>query len=219
MANRTFKIFGSAYAPVGDVSVTVTVDGIERYNGTVTTSETPRDGQPTTQSELISFTMDESVVGDKSLQIDVSGGEFVMGNWQCNGAHTEIIDLASLFQAGGGNFGAEEQATIASAIGETKLESQQAGLYAKLTSGTATIEDAPPIYSANETGDLNLTDYVWLIQDNDKKSSAQVNGVDQPEWDDELTSARNFLILQDGDTFTAIWSITPTDNWPTPNLS
>ena len=60
MANRTFKIFGSAYAPSGSVSVTVTVDGTQRFSGEVTTSATPRDGQPSTQSELISFTMDDS---------------------------------------------------------------------------------------------------------------------------------------------------------------
>ena len=30
MANRTFKMFGSAYAASGDVTVTVTVDGTER---------------------------------------------------------------------------------------------------------------------------------------------------------------------------------------------
>ena len=211
---RTFKIFGSAYAPSGSVSVTVTVDGTERYNGTVTTSATPRDGQPTSQSELISFTMDESVTGDKSLQIDVSGGEFVMGNWQCNGAHNEIMDLLSMAQANTGTFSAEEQATIASTIGQTKLDAQQAGLYAKLTGGTATTGDGPDIQAANETGTLNLTDYVWLNQANDKKASAQVNGVAQTGWEDAQTSAQNWLILQDGDTFTATWSITPSDNWP-----
>ena len=219
MANRTFKIFGSAYAPSGSVSVTVTVDGTERYNGTVTTSATPRDGQPTSQSELVSFTMDESVTGDKSLQIDVSGGEFVMGHWQCNGAHSEIMDLFTMAQNNGGTFSAGEQSTIATTIGETKLEAQQAGLYAKLTGGTATLDDGPDIQTANETGTLNLTDYVWLNQANDKKTSAQVNGVAQPGWDDAQTSAQNWLILQDGDTFTATWSITPADNWPLHKVS
>jgi hypothetical protein len=214
MANRTFKISGSAYAPSGDVTVTVTVDGTQVYNGSVPTSATPREGQPTTQTEMLSFTMDESVVGDKSLQLDVSGGEFVMGNWQCNGAHNEIMDLYAMAEANGGTFSPAEQATIASTIGETKLNAQQAGLYNKLVAGTATNEDGADIIVANNTGDLNLTDYVWLTQDNDKKSSAQINGVAQPSWEDAHTSALNWLILQDGDTFTATWSVTPTDNWP-----
>ena len=214
MANRTFKIFGSAYATSGDVTVTVTVDGAQVYNGTVATSDTPRSGAPTEQAEMLSFTMDENVTGNKSLQVDVSGGEFVMGSWQCNGAHNHIMDLLSMAEANGGTFSAGEQATIASTIGQTKLDAQSAGLYDKLVAGTATSDDGPAIALANNTGDLNLTDYVWLTQANDKKASAQVNGVSQSAWDDELTSAQNWLILQDGDTFTATWSITPLDNWP-----
>ena len=214
MANRTFKVFGSAYAPSGDVSVTITVDGAQVYNGTVTTSDTPRDGQPTTQTEILSFTLDETVVGDKPLVITTSGGEFVMGNWQCNGAHNEIMDLLTMAEANGGTFSPAEQATVASTIGQTALDAQSAGLYDKLVAGTATSDDGPAIALANNTGALNTTDYVWLTQSNDKKSSAQVNGVSQPDWDDALTSAQNWLVLQDGDTFTATWSITPTDNWP-----
>jgi len=216
MANRTFKMFGSAYAASGDVTVTVTVDGIQRYNSTVTTSDTPRDGQPTTQSELLSFTMDETVTGDKSLSVAVSGGELTMGNWQCNGAHNEIMDIHTMGANNGGTFSSAEQNTIATTIGETKLNAQQAGLYAKLTGGTATSDDGDDIQAANNTGALNTTDYVWLTEANDKKTNPQIDGVavEGGMGDDNLDSAQWWPIIGDGETFTATWSITPTDNWP-----
>jgi hypothetical protein len=218
MADRTFKVFGSAYAASGNVSVTITIDGTQRFSGEVTTSATPRDGQPTSQSELISFTMDDSVTGDKSLSVAVSGGEFVMGNWQCNAAHyNSIVDIASLTDNGADiDTDASAQQTIASGIGQATLDAQKSGLYAKLNGGTATIaDDADDINIANRNG-LNTTDYVWLNQANDKKTSPQIDGtaVEGGMGDSDSNSAQWWPIISDGETFTATWSITPFDNWP-----
>ena len=216
MANRTFKVYGQAYAASGDVTVTITVDGNQVFNGAVADSTTPITYPPTSQSEMLSFTMDESVIGDKSLSINVSGGEFVMGNWQCNGAHNEVlpkgwIDVNAPDQT---NISAEAQGLFADAIGSDALG---ADLYNALKAGTLTnptAEQITAMNTANDSGPLNLTDYVWLTQENDKRLSAQINGEALPDWDNAQTSATNWVVLQDGDEFTATWSITPKDNWP-----
>ena len=215
MANRTFKVYGQAYAPSGSVTVAITVDGTQVYNSTVPTSATPRDGQPTTQVEMLSFVMDESVVGDKSLQIDVSGGEFVMGNWWCNGASNNYLPLnwATTNAPDMTNISAAAQSEFADIVGESALGSE---LYNALKAGSLTnpsAEQAAAMAAADQSGPLNLTQFVLLNGANDKKASAQVNGVDVPGWDDAETSAKNWLILQDGDSYTATWSITPTDNF------
>jgi hypothetical protein len=83
MSNRTFKIIGAAFAESGDVTVTVTADGTQVFNNTVTTTSgaAPAAGSYTDayDSELCQFELaipaaDENV----TINVVVSGGEAVI---------------------------------------------------------------------------------------------------------------------------------------------
>ena len=43
MANRTFKVYGQAYAETGDVTAVLTVGGVEVFNGALAHSDKDRD--------------------------------------------------------------------------------------------------------------------------------------------------------------------------------
>jgi len=216
MANRTFKMMGRAYAASGDVTVTLTVDGTQVFNSTVSTQNTALGGPPqfSDLSELVTWTLDESVTGAKSATLAVSGGQFIMGPIKCNGAHSHYQNWADIANLDPSNVTADEQSAFADLVGSDALG---ADLYNALKAGTVTNPtDAQraTMDAADQAGPMNTVDYVWLLADNDQKASAQVNGVDQPGWDDAETSAKNYLMLEDGDTLTTTWSITPTDNYP-----
>jgi len=79
MANRTFKVYGQAYASAGDVTAVLTVGGVEVFNGAVNDSTTVRSGQPDTNNHLFSFTLDEATTGNLAYSLTATGGELCLG--------------------------------------------------------------------------------------------------------------------------------------------
>jgi hypothetical protein len=80
MSNRTFKINGAAFAESGDVTLTITADGTQVFNGTVTTTtgEAPEAGSYTDayDSELCQFDLAMPETKENvTLNITVSGGQ------------------------------------------------------------------------------------------------------------------------------------------------
>ena len=78
MATRTYQFFGRAYAPAGQVNITVTFNGTQRFSGPVTTQAGPVIPGPDLD-QLFTFTEDTSVTGAVPLQIQVTGGSLVFG--------------------------------------------------------------------------------------------------------------------------------------------
>lgn len=206
MANRTFKVYGQAYAESGDVTAVLTVGGTEVFNGAVSDSTTVRDGQPTTQNHLFSFTLDENTTGDLSYSLAVSGGELCLGPTKYNGIKTQIVTEDAFFSIDDAGT-AEQQQTYSTQIGESNLGT---ALYNKMQAGTATTDDADAILAANKNGARNFgsTDADFVIAD-DTRTSAQVNGEALADWDNAEVNTRNWVILEDGSTFTCTWSFDP----------
>lgn len=205
MANRTYKIYGQAYAPSGSVSATVTVNGAQVFNGTVPTSDTPRDGVPGSNTELLSFDLDEAVTS-LSVSAVVSGGELCWGSTITNGGtdHRIAVNYADSI-ADKTNLTADEQTAIA-AIGEANLGTT---LYNALTAGTLTnptAEQQTAIANANKFIDWS-NDYVHAPS---VLTNPQVNGSAWPNWDSDTMGDGSVFILADGDTLTYNWTLDPT---------
>jgi len=77
MANRTIKLHGSAFSDSGDVSVNVSFNGVEVFNGTVTTL-----GMASKNAlevgELLSFEVDDSISGSVPVSIRPSNGDITV---------------------------------------------------------------------------------------------------------------------------------------------
>jgi len=204
MANRTFKVYGQAYAASGDVSVVMSVGGTEVFNGAVNDSTTVRNGQPTVENHLWTYELDENTTGNLAVSIAVTGGELCIGPIKNNLCKTQIIP-DSWFDTNDTST-TESQTYMANQIGQTLLDAEQAGLHAKLVAGTATEEDSLFILAANANGPRSADVFDPV---NDARSSAQINGELLADWDDVTVNAKNWPILQDGDTFTCTWAFDP----------
>jgi len=211
MANRTFKVYGQAYAASGDVSVTMSVGGTQVFSGAVNDSTTVRSGNPTTENHLWTYTLDENTVGDLAVSIAVSGGELCLGPTFHNGRTDPYITDTAQAEAYGlsdntTNLSAEAQTWTAGQIGEAALDAQKAGLHAKLVAGTATAADDFDDVKAANTSKKNWDDFVL---DNDVRDNPQLNGAAYTLMDDDEVSRSYWPILQDGDTFTYTWKFSP----------
>jgi hypothetical protein len=205
MANRTFKVYGQAYAASGDVSVTMTVGGTQVFTGAVNDSTTVRDGQPTIQNHLWTYTMDENTVGNLVVTIAVTGGELCLGQTEDNLHYTQIIP--SSWVEANPDLSAANQTYLATNIGQTLLDAESAGLYDKLVAGTATLEaDAANIGAANSKGARDATVYEML---NDLRDNLQIDGVALSEASTTNDKAGWWPIVQDGETLSYDWTYDP----------
>ena len=207
MANRTFKVYGQAYAASGDVSVVMTVGGTEVFNGAVNDSTTVRDGQPTTENHLWTYELDENIVGDLAVSITATGGELCVGLTKHNGLIASKItsDWISTNAPDSQNLSTAAQTHIATTLGESALGSD---LYNALIAGTKTaLSDAEnaTIHGANWTA-IDLDTEVYA---DDNRINAQVNGEALTAWDDPTVNSRNWVILEDGDVLTYTWKFDP----------
>ena len=204
MANRTFKVYGQAYAPSGSVSATVSVNGSQVFSGDVTTSNTPRDGAPVGNTQLLSFDLDEAVT-NLSVSVAVSGGELCWGKTVTNGGTDYRISVNYADSiADMTNITADEQTAVA-AIGEANLGTT---LYNALTSGTLTNpteEQKTAIANANKFTDWS-NDYVHALG---ALTNPQVNGSAWSGWDADTMGEGAIFILADGDTLTYTWTVNP----------
>jgi len=205
MANRTFKVYGQAYAESGDVTAVLTVGGTEVFNGTVNDSTTVRDGEPTTENHLFSFELDENTTGNLSYSLAVSGGELCLGPTHANGTPKPIL-TASWVDTNipdATNVSAAAQAHVANTLGESALGTD---LYNALLAGTvtqATDEQNTAIYAANIQND-----FTNFFQCDDIRESAQIDGV-AVDWSTDEAKKQNWVIIEDGSTFTCTWNFSP----------
>jgi len=206
MANRTFKVYGQAYASSGDVTAVLSVGGVEVFNGTVSDSTTVRDGQPTTENLLFSYTLDESTTGALAYSLTVTGGELCLGPTHYNYAEAPVIPSTWLTTniPDNTNVSADAQTHIATTLGETALTTTY---YNKLVAGTSTApsaDDQALFQAANNPA----TSAVYVISD-DTRTSAQINSVAMNLWDDDTVNKINWPVLEDGSVFTCTWTHTP----------
>jgi len=212
MANRTFKVYGQAYAATGDVTAVLSVGGVEVFNGAVNDSSTVRNGQPTTSNHLFTYTLDEATTGDLAYSLTATGGELCVGKTEYNGIANQTIP-DSWFVSNVPDktaVTAEAQTYIANTIGESALGST---IYDALIAGTLTNitdEQDADIVAANRTA----TDFTVYGVANDTRENGQVAGVDLAEWDDDAVNKANWPILEDGQAFTCTWKLDPATTEP-----
>lgn len=181
MANRTFKLKGVGYDSAGSLNVVLTVGGSEVFNGAVTVGTNNVFGSDMTETDLLSFELDESVSGDTTWQLSITGTDETSKIWlsgmACNLVKNNMtVDFdrwAALTESMTGDpstwqHSADEQAYQANQIGQSRLDAQQAGLYDKLIAGNAfVVADGPSVVLANEDMGGKQTDYYqdcnWAI--------------------------------------------------------
>ena len=207
MANRTFKVYGQAYAASGDVSVVLNVGGVEVFNGAVSDSTTVREGAPTVENLLFQFEMDEEVQGGQSYSLTVAGGELCLGQTFYNGISAYVISR-SWFEENvtdANNVSAAAQAHIANTLGAEKLG---ADLHSALLAGTVTAPTAEQ-NAVLETANLVSKDWTAFGSANDTRTGAAINGESIDGWTDVATNMGHWPILEDGAVFTCTWNIDP----------
>ena len=210
MANRTFRVYGQAYAETGDVTAVLTVGGVEVFNGALAHSDEDREDGPPTVSDLqFQFELDENTVGELSYSLEVTNGEFALGRTTYNGVNEFTVDTswinANIPDAT--NVSAEAQAHLANTLGELKLGST---LYDAMIAGTLT---APTNTQINSISTVNTTkDFTVFEEDNDIRTNAQIDGVALEGWDDDALSRTGWPIIEAGSTFTCTWNLDPSTN-------
>lgn len=150
MADRTFKLHGVGYDSAGSVNVILSIGGVEKFNGAVSVGTTNIFGSDMTPTELLSFTLDDSVTGDTTWVISMTGTDHTSKLWLKGLSanltkNNMVIDydwFSTKLLAHGGDvattpLAAEDQTHIANTIGQSALDAAQAGLYNKLVAGTA----------------------------------------------------------------------------------
>ena len=193
---------GFAYAPSGNVSATVTVNGSQVFSGDVTTSNTPRESEPVDNTQLLSFDLDENTT-NLSVSVTVSGGELCWGRTKTTASYNYYIDRdyhSTL--ADPANVTLEEQQAIATGIGESALGSS---LYNDLMAGnisTPTAEQQTAISTANQYVDYD-NDF-W--HERTHLTNPQLNGSAWTNWDSDTMGEGNIFVLADGDTLTYTWT-------------
>ena len=212
MANRTFKVYGQAYAASGDVSVALSVGGTEVFNGAVNDSSTVREGQPTVENHLFTFTLDEETLGGQTYSLTVTGGELCLGPTKYNGLLNSRIGLdwfaANVTDVT--NVSAAAQTHIANTLGSDALG---ADLHSALLAGTVTNPSEAQLtalYNANAIA----KDWTVYGSANDTRTDAEINDVAIEGWEDEATNKGSWPILEDSDVFTCTWTIDPTTSSP-----
>ena len=208
MANRTFKVYGQAYAASGDVTAVLSVGGVEVFNGAVNDSSTVRNGQPTTSNHLFTFTLDEATTGGMAYSLTATGGELCLGQTEYNGIPSLTIsqDWFETNVPDDSAVSAEAQTHIADTLGESALGSD---LYNALKAGTIT--DASDEQHAKILAENTIaTDFTVYGKANDTRANGQIDGSSMAEWNDDAVNKANWPILEDGQAFTCTWNLDPT---------
>ena len=211
MANRTFKVYGQAYAEAGDVTAVLTVGGVEVFNGALAHSDKDREGGPPTISDLqFQFELDEDTVGELSYSLEVTNGEFALGRTTYNGVPASTI-TSEWFAANAPDEGVlptAAQTHLANTLGELKLGST---LYDALIAGTVT---APTTAQKDTIQTANTTkEFVNFKEDNDIRTNAQIDGVALDGWDDDELNRIGWPIIEEGSTFTCTWNLDPSTSF------
>ena len=209
MANRTFRVYGQAYAETGDVTAVLTVGGVEVFNGALAHSDEDREDGPPTVSDLqFQFELDENTVGELSYSLEVTNGEFALGRTTYNGVNEFTVDTswinANIPDAT--NVSAEAQAHLANTLGELKLGST---IYDALVAGSL----GDPSDAQEDTIEAvnTTTDFDTFLEDNDVRTNALIDGEAIGGWTDE-NDTMFWPIIEEGSTFTCTWNLDPSTN-------
>ena len=206
MANRTFRVYGQAYAEEGDVTAVLTVGGVEVFNGALAHSDNEIDGPPTVSDLQFQFELDENTVGELSYSLEVTNGDFALGRTTYNGCPEPILnsDWIEANVEDTSVLPANAQTYIAEQLGELKLGS---ALYDALIAGNVT---NPTSGQTNTINTVNTTNnFGTFKEDNDARTNAQIDGVALEGWDDDVLSRTGWPIIEEGSTFTCTWNLDP----------
>jgi len=207
MANRTFKLKGVGYDSAGSVNVVLTVGGSEVFNGAVTVGTTNIFGTDLSETDLLTFELDESVTGDTAWVVSMTGtdhnSKIWLGDLHCNLVKPNMTIDYSWFESrlpyGDTDYttqrlSAEDQTYVANQIGQSRLNAQKSNLYEDLLAGNAVIgTHAYYVQEANQDlGGKTTGDYYIC----DKSLS---NGVRDGEAYD-VTGAGTWPLIKSGST-------------------
>ena len=208
MANRTFRVYGQAYAETGDVTAVLTVGGVEVFNGALAHSDNEIIDQPTVSDLQFQFELDENTTGELSYSLEVTNGEFALGRTTYNGVPTPIV-TNEWFTANAPDEGVlptAAQTHIANTLGELKLGST---LYDAMIAGTL---PTPTQSQLNSIDTVNRPiDFTVFREDNDVRSNALIDGEAIEGWTDENDESF-WPIIPAGSTFTCTWNLDPATN-------
>lgn len=216
MANRTFKVYGQAYAASGDVSVVLNVGGVEVFNGAVNDSTTVRNGPPTTNNLLFTYTLDEETTGGLAYSLAVSGGELCLGQTFYNGITTQKLDVAWMEAnvPDPDNVSAAAQTHIATTLGESALGTD---LYNAMIAGTAS-NPTDAQKAKFEEANTVVTDHTAYGTAHDTRTNAEIDGTPIVGWNDAAINMGDWPIIADGSTFTCTWALDPATTKPDPSM-
>ena len=210
MDNRTFKVYGQAYAESGDVTATLTIAGQVVFNGPVLDSTTVRDGQPRTSNLLFEYKLLASQIGKLSYSLAISGGELCLGRTKYNLLPVAILTETWIDQniPDLTNVSTSAQTHMASTFGEDRLGST---IYDALVAGsltTPTDEQLQVLIEANNTqGPEDV--FKW---DNDDRKNALIDGEEIEGWAMRWSPSW-WPIIDDGSTFTCNWNLDPSTSF------
>ena len=211
MANRTFKVYGQAYAASGDVNVTMTVNGTQVFSGAVNDSTTVRSGPPSIENHLWTYELDENTTGNFAVSIVVTGGELCLGYTESNLNKTQLIPDSWFVDNADTLTTPESQAYMATQVGQALTDELSPGLYDRMMAGTASNEDAIIFVDANKQwGPRSSETFKPTV---DVRNNLQING--DPEAapianaDTSEDQSGWWPILQDGETLTYTWVFDP----------
>ena len=209
MANRTFRVYGQAYAETGDVTAVLTVGGVEVFNGALAHSDNEIDGQPTVSDLQFQFELDENTTGELVYSLEVTNGEFALGRTTYNGSPGDAIVTNDWFSSNAPdatNVSAAAQTHIANTLGELKLGST---LYDALIAGSV---PTPTDSQINTIQTVNHPiDFTVFREDNDVRTNALIDGEAIDGWSDDNDESF-WPIIPAGSTFTCTWNLDPTSN-------
>ena len=86
MTTRTVQFIGKAYSPTGSLSVTLGLNNVELFNGTVAavTDSTPLKLTQAETDVVFTFDLSTDVTGEVPLVIAVNGGSLAFFNLKSN---------------------------------------------------------------------------------------------------------------------------------------
>ncbi len=213
ISNRTFKAYGQAYAPVGDVSVVLKINNISVFSGAVADSSTVRTGIPTIENLLFQFELPKATIGAVDFSLAVTGGELCLGPIGYNGLDRRWPGAAPANAYTVGN----QLITAGLLQGLVSAE-----CYAALLAGQCTSDTGPyeaEIVAAQETWQTADKDWEYFEKANfseqHAKQSASLSGGSADPIHQDLSQMNSSLInkaawwpiIESGETFACTWTI------------
>ena len=218
ISNRTFKAYGQAYAPVGDVSVVLKINNISVFSGAVADSSTVRTGPPTIENLLFQFELPKATIGAVDFSLAVTGGELCLGPISYNGLDRRFPGSIPTPAIPFNPYTVENQLILAGLLqGLVSAECHAALLAGQCTSDTGPYE--AEILAAWRTWQAADKDWEYFQKANfseqHAKQSASLAGGSADPIHQDLSQMNSSLInkaawwpiIESGETFACTWTI------------